>query len=129
MPDSAIAVHERAVAAAKDPKEKSGKKNNLLANYIRIRRLDQAEAVALELLADPTMDSSARHAMHYNLGCIYSRQGRKALAIEQLTKAVDIRPKQWARSYLDTDPDWDNVRTEPGFLEQRKRLPPGKARD
>jgi tetratricopeptide (TPR) repeat protein len=125
-PDSAFAVHRAAIGTARDAKERSTHQNNLLACHIQTRRYDEGEAYALELLADKGVEPALIHSIHYNLACIYSLQNRKAKAVEQLAKAIDKGPDAFDQAFLDTDDDFDNIRTEPGFLEARSRLKPGK---
>lgn len=127
-PDSAFGVHRAAIAAAQDDKLRTEHRNNLLASYIRARRYDEGETYAQELLADPALDTAMLHGIRYNLACIYSIQNRKAKAVEQLKLAIDRRPDAFDQAFLDGDRDFDNIRTEPGFLEQRARLKPGKRR-
>ena len=54
----------------------------------------------------------------YNASCVYSLMGEKALAVENLQRA-------FANGYVDCeyiklDPDLDNIREEPGYLELMK---------
>ena len=53
--------------------------------------------------------------MQYNAACFYSRMGEKQHAIETLKKAI---VSGWeAYDWLKNDPDFDNIRNEPEFVE------------
>ncbi|MBI5215400.1 MAG: protein kinase [Ignavibacteriae bacterium] len=56
--------------------------------------------------------------MFYNAACVYSRLGKKSLAIETLHKSIiaGLEDYEWIK----TDTDFDNIRTEPGYIELMK---------
>jgi adenylate cyclase len=56
--------------------------------------------------------------MMYNVACNYSRMGELDLAIENLRKAIENGFVDY--EYFKRDPDFDNIRKEPGFIEIMK---------
>jgi hypothetical protein len=46
--------------------------------------------------------------------------------VGQLRNAMERRPEAFSRAFLDTDHDFDNIRSEPGYLDLRARLQPDK---
>lgn len=56
--------------------------------------------------------------MFYNAACAYSRLGEKGSAIEALQKSIvaGLEDYEWIK----TDPDFDAIRNEPGYIELMK---------
>jgi tetratricopeptide (TPR) repeat protein len=54
----------------------------------------------------------------YNASCVYSTMGENALAVENLQRALANGYDN--REYIKLDPDLDNIREEPGYLELMK---------
>lgn len=56
--------------------------------------------------------------MFYNAACAYSRLGEKESAIEALQKSIvaGLEDYEWIK----TDPDFDAIRNEPGYIELMK---------
>jgi TolB-like protein/Flp pilus assembly protein TadD len=68
-------------------------------------------ARALELSPNDTL-------MLYNVACLHSRLGEKQKSIEYLSKAFDNGYVNY--DWLKRDPDLDNIRNEPAFIELLK---------
>jgi tetratricopeptide (TPR) repeat protein len=58
--------------------------------------------------------------MQYNTGCFYAVQGEPEEALTCLDKA--IRLGYGHREWVDNDPDWDSLRTDPRFQVLLKKL-------
>jgi serine/threonine protein kinase/Flp pilus assembly protein TadD len=56
--------------------------------------------------------------MFYNAACVYSRLDQKPLAVETLRKSIvaGLEDYEWIK----TDPDFDGIRNEPGYIELMK---------
>lgn len=56
--------------------------------------------------------------MFYNAACVYARLGQKESAVETLRKSVvaGLEDYEWIK----TDPDFDSIRNEPGYIELMK---------
>jgi len=56
--------------------------------------------------------------MFYNAACAYSRLDEKSLAVETLRKSIvaGLEDYEWIK----TDPDFDGIRNEPGYIELMK---------
>lgn len=56
--------------------------------------------------------------MFYNAACVYSRLDQKSLAVETLQKSIvaGLEDYEWIKS----DPDFDGIRNEPGYIELMK---------
>ncbi len=87
--------------------------------YTRLRNYETATQVYDELLAalDRYKLDNARARNYsttcYNLACLHSLRGNKAVSIEWLDKGVKAGFKD--RSWIRKDRDLDNVRNEPGY--------------
>ena len=81
---------------------------------VEVGRLEEAKVqgrIALELSPNDAL-------MLYNGACFYARLGESSLAIESLRKALAAG---WATyEWLKRDPDLDNIRNEPEFIEMIK---------
>jgi predicted Zn-dependent protease len=75
------------------------------------KELEEAKKEAAKALELNPNDS----LMQYNAACFYSTMGEKQRAIETLKKAI---ASGWeAYDWLKNDPDFDNIRNEPEFIE------------
>jgi len=68
---------------------------------------------AIELIEEGLRERPGHPALLYNLACAESRAGRTEAALEHLQQAVAADPKYLG--YARTDPDFEPVRSEPGF--------------
>jgi adenylate cyclase len=66
---------------------------------------------ALELSPDDSI-------MMYNTACFYSRLGDKELALKMFKNSVNTGYENY--EWLKHDPDLDNIRNEPGYIEIMK---------
>jgi adenylate cyclase len=76
--------------------------------------LDEAKSKMLRAIELSPNDST----MLYNAACFYSTAGDNELAIEHLNKAISTGYENYA--YIKRDPDLENIRKEPGYLELMK---------
>ena len=80
----------------------------------QVNRVEEAKAEAKKALdlspGDPLM--------LYNAACCYARLGEKKIAIDTLRASViaGLEDYEWIK----TDPDFDNIREEPGYIEMMK---------
>lgn len=73
---------------------------------------------ALEQTAKATELSPDDPLMFYNAACVYSRLDQRTLAVETLRKSIvaGLEDYEWIK----TDPDFDGIRNEPGYIELMK---------
>ncbi len=76
------------------------------------------EREALEQTAKAIALSPDDPLMFYNAACVYSRLGQKAEAIETLRRSIvaGLEDYEWIKS----DPDFDGIRDEPGYIDMMK---------
>jgi serine/threonine protein kinase/Flp pilus assembly protein TadD len=83
-------------------------------DLVQAEKIDEAKKEAAKALELNPNDS----LMQYNAACFYSAMGEKQHAIETLKKAI---VSGWqAYQWLKSDPDFDNIRNEPEFIELMK---------
>ena len=64
---------------------------------------------------DQALEYSPTHALlHYNQACYLSLQGRLQRSLHHLSKALTLDPE--FRMLVDEEPDFDPIRTDPGFV-------------
>ncbi|KAB2880636.1 protein kinase [bacterium] len=82
-----------------------------LAVVGRTREALEQTAKAIELSPDDPL-------MFYNAACAYSRLGQKDAAVDALKKSIvaGLEDYEWIK----TDPDFDAIRDEPGYVELMK---------
>ena len=88
--------------------------NYYAMELVRVGRTEEAKAEAakgVELSPDDPL-------MMYNTACFYSTLDERQLAIDMLKKSIiaGLEDYDWIR----TDPDFDNIRNEPGYHEIMK---------
>jgi TolB-like protein/Tfp pilus assembly protein PilF len=76
------------------------------------------EKEALEQTAKAIALSPDDPLMFYNAACVYSRLGQKAQAVDTLQRSIfaGLEDYEWIKS----DPDFDAIRNEPGYIEMMK---------
>ena len=80
----------------------------------QVNRVEEAKAEAKKALdlspGDPLM--------LYNAACCYARLGEKKIAVDTLRASVIAGLEDY--DWIKTDPDFDNIREEPGYIEMMK---------
>jgi serine/threonine protein kinase/Flp pilus assembly protein TadD len=79
-----------------------------LAHVSRVDEARREAAKALEL-------SPGDSLMMYNAACFYSRIGEKSLAVDSLKHSIAAGLEDY--EWIKRDPDFDNIRNEPGYVE------------
>lgn len=79
--------------------------------YKRMGRLD----LAIEALGQAQSVDPIRPVIHYNLACYWSLACNAELAIGYLARAFELQPAY--RDAATREPDFDPIRSHPGFLE------------
>lgn len=76
------------------------------------------EQEALEQASKAIALSPDDPLMFYNAACVYSRLGQRSQAVETLRRSIvaGLEDYEWIK----TDPDFDAIRTEPGYIEMMK---------
>ena len=59
-------------------------------------------------------------AAMYNFGCLYSRLDMHDKALELLERSIDLGFAHL--DWIDNDPDWDELRDNPGFVAAVARI-------
>jgi len=77
--------------------------------YKRTGRLDEA----IESLKRAHEVEPSEPLIEYNLACYYSLKGAKQQALEWLSRAINSNPT--LRDMVRREPDFDAIRTDPGF--------------
>ena len=77
--------------------------------YKRTGRLDEA----IESLERAHEVEPGEPLIAYNLACYYSLKGAKQQALEHLTRAINSKPE--LREMVGREPDFDPIRSDPGF--------------
>jgi serine/threonine protein kinase/Flp pilus assembly protein TadD len=88
--------------------------NYYAVELIQVGRIEEAKleaAKAVDLSPDDPL-------MMYNTACFYSRLGDKHSAIEMLKKSIATGLEDY--DWIKTDPDFDGIRNEPGYIELMK---------
>jgi serine/threonine protein kinase/Flp pilus assembly protein TadD len=83
-------------------------------HLVRAERYKEAKteaAKAIELSPDDAL-------MMYNASCFYARLGERELAVETFKNALDAGFGNF--EWIKRDPDLDNIREEPGYIEAMK---------
>ncbi len=99
-------------------------KQNAAATFMKAEKYDEAEMLLNELLNDPNVEH--KHGVHYNMACLLSIRNEKEGAIEHLKYIIPHIDKGICKKMLDDDPDMNNIRNEPGYLEIYNQLPEKK---
>lgn len=84
------------------------------ANLLEVGQVDEAKSKMARAIELSPNDAS----MMYNAACFYSRIGENAKSLEHLQMAISNGFESY--EYIKRDPDFDNVRNEPGFIELMK---------
>lgn len=76
------------------------------------------EKEALEQTAKAIALSPDDPLMFYNAACVYSRLGQKAEAVDTLRRSIvaGLEDYEWIK----TDPDFDAIRDEPGYIDMMR---------
>jgi 4-amino-4-deoxy-L-arabinose transferase-like glycosyltransferase len=105
--DRGIELFEAALQA--DPRSAKAHMNLAIA-YYHLRQLDMALDHFRETLRqDPNYDP----VVNYNIACVLSLQGKVALALDELGRALDRGYANWDQ--ILSDPDLENARRSPRF--------------
>jgi serine/threonine protein kinase/Tfp pilus assembly protein PilF len=82
-----------------------------LVNVGRIEEGKAESAKAIELSPEDPL-------MMYNSACFFSRLGEKIIAVDMLKKSIAAGLEDY--DWIKTDPDFDGIRNEPGYIELMK---------
>ena len=88
--------------------------NYYAVELVQVGRIEEAKAEAAKAIELSPGDP----LMMYNSACFYSRLGEKQLAIEMLKKSIAAGLEDY--DWIKTDPDFDNIRNESGYIELMK---------
>jgi len=88
--------------------------NYYAMELVRVGRIEDAKAEAAKAV-DLSPDDPL---MMYNTACFYSRLEEKQKAIEMLKKSIATGLEDY--DWIKTDPDFDNIRNEPEYIELMK---------
>lgn len=88
--------------------------NYFAIELVNVGRLEEAKAEAAKAIELSPGDP----LMMYNSACFYSRLGEKQMAVETLKKSIAAGLEDY--DWIKTDPDFDNIRNEPGYIELMK---------
>ena len=107
-----------AVAASRREYELSGQNVYPVSTYVLARsgKRDEARAELNELLKRSATD----HVSAYNIALIYSALDESDDALDWLEKGYQQRDPKMV--FLKVDPKWNNLRTEPRFVDLMKRM-------
>ncbi len=111
---------DEAVAEAKKAGEFSGGNSEAvsLTGYALAKAERRDEA--LMMLAELKSRSNLRYVPSYNVAMIYNGLGEREEALSQLEKAFQTRDARML--LLKVDPKWNNLRSEPRFVEIIKQM-------
>jgi TolB-like protein/Tfp pilus assembly protein PilF len=84
------------------------------AELAQVGRADEAKAEAKKALELSPGDP----LMMYNAACSFARLGEKDLAVETLRNSIAAGLEDY--EWIKTDPDFDTIRNEPGYIELMK---------
>ncbi len=112
-------MHAEAIAAAKKAGELSGNsQSNAYRAYALAKagKTDEARAVLDELLKL----SAEGYVPPYNFAIVYNAIGESDKALDYLEKGHEQKDVRMV--FLKVEPKWNNLRTEPRFLDLMKRM-------
>lgn len=96
--------------SSESPSARASRLQSRAFNAIRDNDFEDARSALEELAAlQPTS-----FVVHYNLACVHARLSDKTRAVENLHRAIELGFIDLRQ--LQTDPDLQSIRTEPGYL-------------
>ena len=111
---------DESIAAASRARDLSNGNAEAIANIGYAQAKAARTAEAQNLLVELKKRSETRYVPHYALAALYNGLGDREKALDSLEKAFTDRDSLMV--FLKVEPKWDNLRSDPRFIELMKRM-------